>query len=381
LANPASTFPIAADDPLAAEHDLVARCVSEALAALSTKSYYEDIDLKTIASGRELLESSPERCRLLVQAAVKQAQFWSSVRDELRKTAPRDGMAMNLTRVPGWHEARGAENQAIAVMSALLRRSLPLDRADIFQLLEWMMQQGPTYGVPYGHLTRSLERYSAAHGMDAELAMTAGRFAELLRQSSDSNTKRLATAIDQMCSALRRPDEQETRGELRPAAVPSTAGDPLVLTPLKTLLAMLPAGTIPEGILCGPDEYAMLSHSPLASAHAQLTSFLEEKLQSPIRNAEMHDLASGQAILALDPPDRSKVMLAAMERNMASLLGPSADYSDPPLWKSRYALTGIVSRLSREPISLERPYLFDVVLYLAMRPHHTSPRGAKLSEG
>ena len=56
------------------------------------------------------------------------------------------------------------------------------------------------------------------------------------------------------------------------------------------------------------------------------------------------------------------------------------DYSDPPFWKSHNTLPGIVSRLGQEPLDLNRELLSDLILYLAMRPHHTFPRGAKLSE-
>jgi hypothetical protein len=72
--------------------------------------------------------------------------------------------------------------------------------------------------------------------------------------------------------------------------------------------------------------------------------------------------------------------MAAMERHMASLLGPSLDYNDQPFWKSHGTLPGIVSRLGREPMSLNRALLFDLILYLALRPHHTFPHGAKLSD-
>jgi hypothetical protein len=94
----------------------------------------------------------------------------------------------------------------------------------------------------------------------------------------------------------------------------------------------------------------------------------------------MDAFAAGQAILGLNPSARSKVLVAAMERHMASIMGPNVDYGDPPLWKSHNALPGIVSRLGREPLDLKRELLFDLILYLAMRPHHTFPRGAKLSE-
>jgi hypothetical protein len=124
----------------------------------------------------------------------------------------------------------------------------------------------------------------------------------------------------------------------------------------------------------------MLAHFPLASAHVFLTRLLEEKIQAVKWGTDLDAFAAGQAILGLDTCPRSMVLMAAMERNMASLLGPSDDYNDEPFWKSRSTLHGIVSRLGREPVSLNRALLFDLILYLAMQPHDTFPHGAKLSD-
>jgi Domain of unknown function (DUF4132) len=373
-------FPFSTDDPLAAEHALVGRWVQETVPRLPSGGYYPDVELKDSPSGRELLASPPERGRLLVQVAVLQAQFWHANAKILRERAARDGRGTNPTQVTGWPQVQRAEHKTIAVISALLRRNLPLDRADLLQLLEWLTQRGYSYGLPLGQATKSLERYTAKCGIDAELGVTARRFAAVLRQGHSNDAKRLATVVDQMCSALPQQDSEDAPNELRAVADPSAAGDPLVLVPLKVKLGMLPADASPETTSCGPDRYAMLPHSPLASEHVLLTRLLEEKIQAVKWGTEMDAFATGQAILGLDPSSRSKVLMAAMERNMASLMEPGLDYSDPPFWKSRSTLPGVVSRLGREPLGANRELLFDLILYLAMRPQHTSPRGAKLSD-
>jgi len=368
------------DDPLAAEHALVCNWVREAAASIPVDRYFEDVDLKGLASGRELLASSPERGRLLVQAAVLQAKFWHASREKIRDHAVRDGLGNDLTHVPGWPAAIGAEYKTLAVIGALLRRSLPLDRADMLQLLEWLTERGHSYGLPIGQATKSLERYTAKHGIDAEIQTAARRFAAVLRQSGDNDAKRLATLVDQICASLPQQDDEDEPGELRAAPTPSTVGDPLVLVPLKVMLGILTADVATETTVCGPDRYAMLVHSPLKSAHAFLTRLLEEKIQAVKWGTDMDAFEAGQAILGLDSSPRSMVLMAAMERNMASLLGPSLHYNDEPFWKSRSTLPGIVSRLGREPMSLNRALLFDLILYLTLRPHHTFPRGAKLSD-
>jgi hypothetical protein len=377
--SPQAVFSYSIDDPLATEHELVGQWVKDAVASLSVWAYYQNADLKSFPSGRALLESTADRARLLVQAAIKQAQFWHGILEEIRADATREGKARDLSQNAAWLEASGGENQTIVVLAALLRRSLPLDRADIFQLLEWLMRQSKTYGIPFGHATRSLERYTAKHGIDAELVAAAQRLAGKLRQGYDKDNKRLATAIDQICAPL--PEQEEERQEeLRALPSPATAGDPLIMTHLKMLLGMLPADASFETTLSGPDRYLLLTHSPLASEHAQLAELLEEKIQALKWSGEMDAFVAGRAILGLDPPARSKVLIAAMERNMASLLEPSADYSDQPFWRSRNSLSNLVSRLGREPMELDRAYLFNLILYIAMRPYHAFPRGAKLSE-
>ena len=256
---------------------------------------------------------------------------------------------------------------------------MPLDRTDLLQLLEWLTETGHSYGLPIGQATKSLERYTAKHGIDAEIQKAAQHFAAILRQGGGKDANRLATAVDQICAALPQQDDEDEPREQKPAPVPSAAGDQLVLVPLKVMLGMLPAEAASETIVW-TGQYAMLTHSPLASAHGFLTRLLEEKIQAVKWGTDLDAFAAGQAILGLDPSPRSMVLLAAMERNSASLLGPSLDYNDEPFWKARSTLSGIVSRLGREPVCLNRALLFDLILYLAMQPHHTFPRGARLSD-
>jgi hypothetical protein len=321
-------FQFSADDPLAADHALVCDWVREAVASIPVDRYFQDVDLKDLPSGRELLASPPERGRLLLQAAVVQAQFWHASREKIRDRAVRDGQGNNLTRVQGWSAALGSEYKTLAVIAALLRRSLPLDRTDLLQRLEWLTETGHSHGLPIGQATKSLERYTAKHGIDAEIQTAARRFAAVLRQGGGNDAKRLATVVDQICAALPQQDDEDEPGEPKAAPTPSAAGDQLMLVPLKVLLGMLPADVASDTTVCGPDMYAMLTHSPLASAHAFLTRLLEEKIQAVKWGTDMDAFAAGQAILGLDTSPRSMVLMAAMERNMASLLGPSLDYND-----------------------------------------------------
>jgi len=169
--------------------------------------------------------------------------------------------------------------------------------------------------------TKSLERYTSKHGIDAEIQTAARRFAAVLRHGGGNDAKRLATVVDQICAALPQQEDEDEPGNLRAAPPPSLARDQLVLVPLKVLLGMLPGDVASETTVCGPDRYAMLPHSPLASAHGLLTRLLEEKIRAVKWGTDMDAFAAGQAILGLDTSPRSMVLMAAMERHMASLLG------------------------------------------------------------
>jgi hypothetical protein len=126
------------------------------------------------------------------------------------------------------------------------------------------MADGPgySYGLPLGHATKSLQRYAAKHGVDAELRAAAQRFAAALRQRYSNDAKRLATVVDQVCSVLPQPektDEPDEPRELRQTPTPAVVGSPLILTPLKTMLGILAAEAAPETTVCRPDRYARCS--------------------------------------------------------------------------------------------------------------------------
>ena len=88
-------FAYSADDPLSPEHVLIGEWVREASAARPAGRYYETVELKKLPSGRAVLASSPERSRLLVLAAVQQAQFWRETEKKLGERGAREGMGGN----------------------------------------------------------------------------------------------------------------------------------------------------------------------------------------------------------------------------------------------------------------------------------------------
>src|SRR5258708_7222861 len=90
-----------ASDPLAAEHAALNRWVQEAIESVGAGQYWKDVELKSLPSGRILLEAPPEQARRYLLAALAQAR-------------QRDDPA-----------ARYAGRHTVAAVRALLRRGPP----------------------------------------------------------------------------------------------------------------------------------------------------------------------------------------------------------------------------------------------------------------
>lgn len=380
MSSAVQAFLNAENQPLAAEHSLLMDWVQEALAARPPGCYYDTVELKETSSGQAIASSSQKHGRLLVLAALEQSLHWQAELHRAREQAASEGLGSSLHRVPTWVEAQGSNLRLQTALATLLRRRLPLERADVLKLLTWLVQSGYSYALPAGYATKALERYVAENALDDEVVTAMRKFAAMLRQAGDSDVKRTATRVEHLCMPVQETAEIEAHGIRRPTPEPSLAGDPEVLTALKVLLGMLPSNTSMETTISGPDRYPMLAGSSLAQEHATLARLLEEKTQAPKWNTDLETFRIGREILGLSAGARGRFLVAAMERNMASLLGPATDYSDPPFWKARSGLDGIVRRLGQDDVTLDRSLMFDAILYLAMRPYHSFPRGGKLSE-
>ena len=376
----ARALPIADRHPLAAEHRLLSEWLHESMALRPGQRYYQSVELKETPTGQTILASSPEVCRLIILAAIEQAEHWNAETLRIRdQAAPKQGN-WNLGSEPAWVGAQGSRLRIQEVMGALLRRNLPMKRDDVLKLLALLVRTGYSYSLPIGYSSKTVERYLAQHELDEELATAIRKFAVMLRQSGDNDAKRTATRLEQLSSPSQEEPASGAPLPLKPAPTPVTAGDPHVLSPLKHLLGMLSADITIDTVTTGPDRYAMSRESPLADEHAKLASLLEEKIQAAKWNTDLETFKVGKEILGRDDVARGRLLVAAVERHMASLLGPAIDYSEPTYWKAHSGLDGIVRGLGRDPVVLDRSMLFDVILYLAMRPSYASPRGGKLSE-
>ncbi len=123
-----------ASDPLAAEHAALNRWVQEAIESVGAGQYWKDVELKSLPSGRILLEAPPEQARRYLFAALAQARQCDDP------------------------AARYAGRHTVAAVSALLRRSLPLEKEDLIRLLNWCTGLRDFYQAPVAYVTKALWR-------------------------------------------------------------------------------------------------------------------------------------------------------------------------------------------------------------------------------
>ena len=105
------------DDPLAAEHAAVAAWIEDAVASLDEHRYYQDVDLKTLPSGKKLLDAKPEQARRYVLAAVAQVRHWDEQAARVRALGATEQERINAHHLPGWGQAWGRRRKAEAVAS------------------------------------------------------------------------------------------------------------------------------------------------------------------------------------------------------------------------------------------------------------------------
>ena len=76
-------YKVSAESELVAEHALISEFIEEANAGRGP--YYYDMDLKSIPTGKQLLDAKPAATRLLVVAAIEQARHWDEIIEEVSK--------------------------------------------------------------------------------------------------------------------------------------------------------------------------------------------------------------------------------------------------------------------------------------------------------
>lgn len=336
-------FTPAAGDPLRAEHQAVGTWIADALASLGEHNAWQDVDLKSLPSGKLFLDAPPEQACRYVRAALRQVRhFGTSARSE------------------------GLKAQAVA--AALLKRALPFTKDDLLDMLECAsaIQGWSAYILPLSGIARALERYAGTHSIDPALRRAMRGFGVQLRDVYAKDAKRLATLIEQLCVETADGAQPEAPLEIGPPPAPAPAGCPAVLDQLKKHLGL--GGDAPEGAITpvGPDGFGLREDSPLRHEHERLGALLREAGSASGYQVQLSG-RKAQPILALEPLAVGRLLVAAAERHVAALFAGTGDIENATQWQSRYAAVSLVPALATVPAELPRDLLFDLLLYLAAR--------------
>ena len=319
-------FKFSPDDALADEHAAVRTWVEEAFATLDTHYFHKQVDLKTQKSGQKLLDGTPEQRRRYLLAAVAQVRHWEQVSERFCARGTTEIERKYPHFRPGWGRLWGRREQAAAAVNALMRRSLPLEKHDLVEILRWCNDGGgigawqlSTVLFPIGYITRALERHASESPLDFELRDAMRHFAARLRDSNDKEAKGLGTSVEQLCvdAAAVTAADPAAPDKSVPTPVPAPAGCAGILTQLKMFRGMIPADTAPRATLTEPDRFALSEDSPLRSEHELLSAMFEEVIGTAEYNRpSLNGLKAGRVLLAPGPADRWKVIMAAAERHI-----------------------------------------------------------------
>jgi hypothetical protein len=360
-------FMITPDHQRAEAHQAVSSWIEEALASRGERLWYQHADLKSLPSGQILAAAKPDVAQKYVMAALEQVHHWERAADRLREQADNPTSAHMQ---PGWNQVWGRRRQAIAAISALMRKALPFERSDLVALLKWCNEMDglSKYDVPLAMIVRTLQRFADNQPLGDELVSAATRFATKLRAARDKESSRLATNVEQLFSSVAaQPESAQPAG---PPPEPAPAGHCQVLVDLKRLVGMLPQETeeLPRSHAT-PDGFAISDESPLKQEHEALAGLLNEMIERRHGyELNLEPLDHGKKLLDLPPEAACKVFLAAAERHIQNLLPQqSYDYSTAVLASGLAEMQDKLTAASRDDA-------FDFLLYLACCPAHTRAR-------
>ena len=367
-----------------AEHRVVSRWVEEAFSARDDAHWYQDVELKTQPGGRLMLEAKPDEARRYVHAAAVQTAYWDARAKEIRSQGKTDLERTNAHLRPGWKEVWGRRRRAATVVASLMRRTLPFGEADLIAILDMCngTERLSKYEAPVGPITRALERFLDTHPLSDALRERLTRFAAGLRASTDKDTSRHGTTIEQLLAgptqsssvSAPEPNDAAPDAAVAPSAPPTAApaGNPAVLDALKRHVGVAGDSLVTESL--DPDEFLLRVDSPLRAEHALVSEMLASVIGTRLyMQPTLESLRGGDRVLRMDPTSTGRLLLAAAERDAAGFLS-GANPATPGGWQSRYALAALTKVLVQRPFVLDRAGLFDFLLYVAVRASSSDRR-------
>jgi hypothetical protein len=164
--------------------------------------------------------------------------------------------------------------------------------------------------------------------------------------------------------------DHEAAATLESRPLHGTAGAPNVLVELKQYLETAQTEINIDSTPCGPDQFPLAAGSPLIREHETLSALFGEIINSrsyDYGSRGLLGLAAGHSLLKMPPADRGKLMLAAAERHVHTVVSPHRD--DPQVWRSAYVAATVADQLQRFDFHLARDELFDWLLYQSSDRH------------
>ena len=218
--------------------------------------------------------------------------------------------------------------------------------------------------IPHGPLAQFLERSLDTATAEGELRDELERYTARLWDYWDPDVNRFAIQVENLGKPAPIPGPA-TEGLYRPVPEPAAAGSPVVLDTLKRWLnpRLGPAeASVTRRI--GPDQFPIRGDSPLTAEHEWLSKLFPVIKSDVINNqVKVADHAVGKRLLAMEPVAVGRLILAAAERHVATLMT-----TGPGHYAMAAAARVAVRDLARGRFTLDRDGVFDLALYFATRP-------------
>jgi hypothetical protein len=363
-------FPTSDDDPLGAEHRAVTNWVESACRSLDDRASYCDIPLKSLPDGQVFLTAKPEQAKRYVRAAFVQLHHWDL--EENRITFGEQGIKGNLHQLPEWRDVSGRRRQTLAVVTALMRRTLPFESEDLLVMLKWCnaMPLLLEHYAPLRAITRAIQGYVETTPLEFELGEALRQFSIRLRRSHENSTRRLATTIEQLLPQSMTMPVISNDGTVSPVKArtvhPAPSGHPAILSRLKRELAMLDFAA-PTAVTerVGPDNFGLPADSPLRIEHALLSNMFREAIIRTEYRDEIEKTQLGQKLITMDSEARGRVLLALAERSIAGSLAETQSF-DPQAWDLWRVANDAVQLILSMGCALDLTGQFDYLLFLAV---------------
>ena len=362
-----------ANDPLAAEHEIVSQFISETLAS---GWKYGDFDFHSVDGGRKITEADTETSVRFVSVLTMRVVYFDGLRDKIKSLGKTASERMNCHNMPEWQAIWPTRVLSSDVLKRVMRRKLPLSPMQLAQLADWIASADTWLCdrfYPLKSFVKAVENYGVVGPADEALRTSLSRVSDVLRKHHAKELPRLAFEIDRILNPSTNASESspdESPAQRSPAgpdpAQPALAGSPNVLVQLKQFLGILPRDN-PTSMEIGYDHFPLRPDSPLQEKHEIINIVLTEMAgQHSMHNPEVFSKTKvGGAMLALDEHGRGKFLLAAAERCVNAHFVPSGGLADHLCMQSQHNVYIIFWLLLHHKVRLERDGLFDVLSFLS----------------